>query len=180
MKSALELGERETRAAMAEARQLLASITPEAAVRRPRPDAWSAAECLEHLTITADEFLPLLDEAIARRAAGSVGDYRPGWLGRWFLRQIEPAEKQRSFRAPSKFVPAPSEKTGEQALEAFLAAHERLLVRLPQLEPLDLARVRVNSPFATWMSYPVGLVCYLIPAHCRRHLRQARRATESA
>lgn len=180
MKSALELGERETRALMAEARQLLASVTPEAAIRRPRPDAWSAAECLEHLTITVDEFLPLLDEAIARRQPASAGDYRPGWLGRWFLRQIEPAEKQRSFRAPSKFVPAQSEKTGAQALEEFLAAHEQFLARLPQMEPLDLTRVRVKSPFVNWMSYPVGLVCYLIPAHGRRHLRQARRATESA
>ena len=66
--------------------------------------------------------------------------------------------------------------SGAGSLTAFVRVHESLRERVPRLAPVDLGRIRVPSPFAKWVSYSLGLVCYLIPAHCRRHLAQARAA----
>jgi hypothetical protein len=159
---------------MRQALDLFDLLSEEQAVARPRPGAWSPAECLDHLTITADAFREIFDAEIARAAKRSDRPYVPGWLGRWFIRNIEGPAKRR-YQAPARFVP-PSPRSGAESLAAFLASHETLLARIPQLAPLDLRRIRVTSPFAAWMTYPLGLVCYLVPAHCRRHLEQARRA----
>lgn len=174
MKADLAHFESETRAAIDAARVLFASLSPAQMTARPLPAAWSAAECLEHLTLTAEAFLPALDGAIAQSEYLSDRAYVPGWLGRWFLAQID-GPAPRAFPAPPQFHPR-SASSGAQALEAYCEAHEKMLARIPNLEPLDLGRIRVRSPFARWIYYPVGLTCYLIPAHCRRHLAQARAA----
>jgi len=177
MKQELAILETETRAAINDAQMLFASLTPEEAVARPRPGAWSPSECLDHLTLTAEAFLPLIDAEISRAAKYGDKPYIPGWLGHWFLRQIDVPEtaKTSAFRAPPQFVPKTS-RAGSESVAAFVLAHEALLSRIPQLVPLDLRRIRVRSPFAAWTTYPLGLVCYLIPAHCRRHLAQARKS----
>jgi len=177
MKRELAILETETRAAINDAQMLFASLTPEETVARPRPGAWSPSECLDHLTLTAEAFLPLIDVQISRSTRYSDKSYIPGWLGRWFLRQIDVPERARksAFRAPPQFVPRTS-RSGSESLAAFVLAHEALLSRIPHLALLDLRRIRVRSPFAARMTYPLGLVCYLIPAHCRRHLAQARKS----
>ena len=52
---------------------------------RPRPDAWSIGECLEHLNMTARAALPRIDDAIVDASvAGYSGDrqFVPSWFGR--------------------------------------------------------------------------------------------------
>jgi hypothetical protein len=176
MKPDLAILEHETRAAMAEAQKLFAPLTPEQTIKRPHPNAWSPAECLQHLTLTAEAYTKVFDEQIQRAAKYSDQPYTPGWLARWFLGNVDIPVK-RGFKTRSAFIP-PTNLTGEQALRSFLASHEALLARIPQLEPLDLRKIRVKSPFAEWMTYPLGLVCYMVPAHCRRHLCQAREALD--
>jgi len=172
MKAELAYFDQHTRAAIDDARALFAALSPDRAVARPRPGAWSPAECLDHLTLTAEAFLLLF--AVADGAPRSERSYAPGWLGRWFLAQMDVPVK-RGFPTKPNFVPR-STRCGAESLAAFVRVYELLLGRAPQLAALDLCRIRVQSPFAKWMSYPLGLVCYLIPAHCRRHLAQARAA----
>ena len=60
---------------------------------RPRPDAWSIAECLEHLNVTARVALPRFDEAIAEaigRGTHSDQAFVPTWIDRFVVRTTEP------------------------------------------------------------------------------------------
>jgi hypothetical protein len=84
---------------------------------------------------------------------------------------MEPPVK-RGFRAPAPFVPG-SVRPVEEARRDFVAAHEFILSKAEALDRLDLGRIKIESPFAKWISYPLGLVFYILPAHCRRHLWQA-------
>ncbi|MDP2497291.1 MAG: DinB family protein, partial [Candidatus Palauibacterales bacterium] len=54
----------ELRATGAEAEELTSGLTPEQLSWRPEPDAWSIAECLDHLVRTGEAYLEVLDEAI--------------------------------------------------------------------------------------------------------------------
>src|SRR6185436_4931844 len=89
---------------------------------RPASEAWSVAECVEHLNVTARMYLPKLDQAIAdaiSRGRYGEGPFRYSWLGRWFVRLQEPPAKVR-IRAPKSFQPGPTRSRAE-IMAAFRA-----------------------------------------------------------
>src|SRR5437588_7387216 len=90
------------------ARKVSDRLGPVLLTRRPAPDHWSAAECLLHLRITAEAYLPIWRDAIRRaRNSGwqaSTDPFRVDLWGRFFVWFIEPPPKVR-FPAPKAFVP---------------------------------------------------------------------------
>jgi hypothetical protein len=51
--------------------------------------------------------------------------------------------------------------------------HREFIRRAESSRGLDLRRTKIPSPFASWMSYPLGFSFDLALAHERRHLWQA-------
>ncbi len=176
MKTELETFRREMDAVFVRTETLLAGLSDEQCGTKPAPGAWSISECLDHLTLTAKAYHPTLETYLRKGVPAGGAGYTPGWLGRWFVGYLEPPVK-RGFKAPAPFVPADARRLGEVKSD-FLAAHEFMLSRLDALDRLDLGRIRIESPFAKWVSYPLGLVFYILPAHCRRHLWQAERVRQ--
>jgi DinB family protein len=147
---------------------------------RPRPNAWSIAECIDHLNVTARMYLPVLDEGIAnaiRQGQYGEGPYAYWWLARMFLRILEPPPRFRT-KTPSAFRP-PSGRTRHEIMAAFRAYQVQYVDRLRQANGLDLARARVRSPVASWMVFPLGCGFAAMTAHERRHLWQARQVTHA-
>src|SRR4051812_7465774 len=75
---------------------------------RPDPSSWSAAECLSHLSISSEMFLPVLTAALddAKKRGLKVAKRAPkmdliGRVLRWFL---EPPIRQR-LKTSARFVP---------------------------------------------------------------------------
>jgi hypothetical protein len=148
---------------------------------RPASEAWSVAECVEHLNVTARMYLPKLDEAIAdaiSRGRYGEGPFRYSWLGRWFVRIQEPPAKIR-VRAPKAFQPGPTRSRSE-IMAAFRAYQVQYIDRLRQANGLDLARAYVSSPAGAWIRFSLGSGFDLMAAHERRHLWQARNVTQHA
>ncbi|HEX2120944.1 MAG TPA: DinB family protein, partial [Thermoanaerobaculia bacterium] len=74
----LEDVESELDAATARAWQLVKSTDGRLFTVRPNPASWSAAECLSHLSISTEMFLPVLQKAIDdARARGVPADRKP-------------------------------------------------------------------------------------------------------
>jgi len=142
---------------------------------RPAVDAWSIAECLDHLNATARNYLPALDEAIAeaiRRGVYGVGPFRYAWAGRLIVRLCEPPPPFR-VRAPKLFLPAPNRARNE-VMAALRAYQVQFVDRLRQANGLDLGRVRVRSPMNKWLRFSLGSGFAFMAAHERRHLWQTR------
>ena len=141
---------------------------------RPAPDAWSVAQCIEHLNVTARLYLPFLDEAIAnaiRRGLYGPGPFRYNWIGRLVVFSQEPPPRFRS-RAPAAF--RPTERSRKEIMAAFRAYQVQYIDRLRQANGIDLARARVGSPAPYWVPIPLGSGFAFAAAHERRHLWQAR------
>ena len=180
MKPVLEQAAREMRAVLEETRALLDGLTDEQFAKAGAGGGWSVGQCLEHLTITAWTMNELIDQAIGEgRARGlrSSDDYRPHFVWRWFLKQIDapPAgKKSRAIQTPDRFDPPPRDPA--DVVPDFFASHAAFLGKFEAANEVDLKRIKVVSPFARRLKYPLGLVFLIIPAHVRRHLAQARRA----
>ena len=146
----------------------------------PRPNAWSVADCIDHLNVTARMYLPVLDEGIAnaiRQGQYGEGPYAYWWLARMFVRMLEPPPRFRT-KTPAAFRP-PSGRTRHEIMAAFRAYQVQYVDRLRQANGLDIARARARSPVVSWMVFPLGCGFAAMAAHERRHLWQARQVTEA-
>ena len=163
-----------------DARGLAGGLTHEQFNWKPAPSVWSVAQCFDHLNTTNRVWLPILEEAIEwGRSRGLLdpGPYSYGFLSRWFLAQMEPPVKTR-FRAPRQFVPAVA-RSVDEVMPEFQALHERLERVLRSANGLDLARIRARSPVTKWIRYSLGMSFWLLAAHDRRHIHQARELSKA-
>lgn len=163
-----------------DAQGLTGGLTREQFNWRPRADQWSVAQCLDHLNITSRLWISSLEKAVSEgRSKGILrdGPYSYGFLSRWFLRSMEPPVKRR-FKAPKKFRPPESQLRDDVMLE-FIALHERIEQLVRESDGLDLVRIKVPSPVTSLIHYSLGMGFWIITAHDRRHLWQARQLLQS-
>jgi hypothetical protein len=162
-----------------EADALVAPLSDAQYAWQPAPDAWSVAQCLDHLNTTAREYLPMMDEGIAdaiRRGLYKPGPYVYNWIGRTMVWAVKPETRIRA-KTPKTFQP-PAGRPRHDVMAAFRAYQVQYIDRLRQANGLDLARARVSSPVVRWIRMPLGSGFAMMIAHERRHLQQARRVTE--
>lgn len=143
----------------------------------PAPGAWSVGQVLEHLTVSADGYLPrlraLLERAPARR--GPDAAWKPTFVGGLLLRSLAPSSTRR--------VPAPRawRVVAEPPVDAparYLAAHGELrgLLRQAGDSGADVARLRIASPVSRLLRLNVGDALATLVVHAERHLGQIERA----
>ncbi len=146
--------------------------------RRPAPGRWSPAEAIEHLNLTARLALPKFEAAIEKARAAErfhPGPYTYGVVERWFLARMEPPVRGFRFKAPPRMQPGAELEAGRVTAD-FADLHGRLRELLKAADGLDLARVKVESAFSRWIRYSLGMGFWLLLAHDRRHVWQARQA----
>jgi len=141
---------------------------------RPAETKWSIAENLLHLERTAQIFFPIIDRAVedARRDGRlSNGPFRLGFMGTLFVKYSEPPPKIR-LSAPKPLRVLLQEPAAD-ALPRFLASQEQFKERLENANGVDIARVRITSPFASFVKMSLFALFSVGPAHERRHIWQA-------
>ena len=148
---------------------------------RPRPDAWSAAECLMHLQITAKAYLPIWEEASrGANALGSGSDtpFKLDLWGRFFIWFLDPPPKVR-FAAPSGFEPPTDRTSLTFALSSFLCSQDEILRLISNAKLLPLDRIVIPSAFTNYVRYNLWSSLCANAAHHRRHVWQAERVASA-
>lgn len=164
----------------ADADALVSPLSDEQFNWHPSPGAWSIAQCVDHLNVTARMYLPMLDAGIAdaiRRGLYAPGPFQYNWFNRMVAGSMEPPYRLKT-KSPKAFQPPPS-RPRQDVMAAFRAYQVQFIDRLRQANGLDLTRARVASPVLTWWRMPLGTGLAFTAAHERRHLWQARRITEA-
>ena len=141
---------------------------------KPEEHRWSICECLGHLNITAELYLPLIDGALAKsRSQGLLADVpaRRGLIGGWIVRLSEPPPKGR-VKAPKVFRPQAGRPL-DSVVPKFMELQDRLLERLRPANGLDLWRTKIRSPAMALLRLSLGETFALLTGHERRHLWQA-------
>jgi hypothetical protein len=154
---------------------LLVSALTESQFHAPlRGGGWSIGYCVEHLVLTGQAFLPKWDMAF-KEAAAKKRYSNTAFLYRWWHRKIlgfaEPPYTLKT-KAKQPFVPRSRHPIGE-TIRRFAGMHQEFAERVASCRGVDVKRTKVQSPFVSWIWYPLGFSFDLALAHERRHLWQA-------
>lgn len=155
--------------------QTLVSKAGEARIaQRPQPGSWSAAECIGHLTLSTELFLPVWRTAfVSARANGLVekGPFKMDLVGKFLTWALQPPPKIR-VKAPAGLQPV----AAAEVLSGFLLSQAQLFNVISESVGLALDRIKIASPVAARVRYNVWSSFRATDAHQRRHLWQAERA----
>lgn len=164
-----------------EARRLVAGLSEEQLSWTLAPDKWSMAQCIDHLTVTSQQFEPYYTNAIKhgheRWPVNGAVAYRPTWVGGWLLKQVTP-EVTRKLPAPKVFRPTQAPLI-KGALEKFLKEQDMFLGFVRAAEGFDYNKTRLRSPVTPLMRYSLADAFLVTVLHEQRHLAQARRMRET-
>lgn len=160
------------------ARELTAGLTVEQLNWQPASGAWSIGQCLEHLCLSTEKYLPPVSAALVNQPVSPVQEIVPGWFARWFLRSfIEPSPKTKRGSAPRKIVP--SARVEPSVVERFLRGNRETRELIRRAEAYNVNRIRFVNPFISILRFTVGTGFMVTCGHERRHLLQAERVKQS-
>jgi len=155
------------------AQQLVEGLSSEQFIHRPEPAKWSVAECLAHLTKTAEVVVKITRKSIAQAKEKNIrgeGPFRLGVRGRLLIWIAEPPVKFR-IPAPPSIAPLAINQP-DRVLPDFMRAQDEWERLVQEAEGLDLSRVTLGSFFSPFRCQMSGGLMWMM-AHQRRHLWQA-------
>jgi hypothetical protein len=116
---------------------------------RPRPDAWSIGQCLEHLAAANELYLEEIEAALTRNlSTGPVQDVTPGPFTRYFIREyMEPSTGTKRARAPAGFAHRPTSMPASSiAFSAATNARARSCAARPTTTSTAFASETLSCP----------------------------------
>lgn len=159
----------------------LVATHADALAERPPSGRWSVAEHLQHLALMNGPYLRTMKEAVRELDPDEMAASRPArpWLGRVMIWSQEPPPRfrMRTLRQAIPHEDGPDLATAERD---FSRAQDAFRGLLAELDGVDGRRIRIRSPFATWMSMTLDQGIRLLLAHNRRHLWLSREALRDA
>lgn len=168
--------------AQSKLRSLSDSVSESAWGKHPAPDAWSAADCVEHLNLTSRAYVPRLREALdsARLMRDPpTKDYQLDFPGRIMAFMMRPMKHIGKFKlgrvkTTGPFTPRGGQ-TREQLLSEFVRLQSDLISIVRSAEGLPIDKVDIQSPFGK-MRYNAYSALEIVTQHEHRHLQQAEEA----
>ena len=150
---------------------------------KPAPDAWSVAECLEHLNVLAREYLPVLDQAVAEAPPKPErpAPLRLGLVGSLFVRAVRPGSRAMPTAPamkPPRASPTASSLDCSRVIADMDAYTDQFLDVVARAADVDAGRVRVASPFLPLVKMPLAAYLDGLGQHALRHVAQAERVVQ--
>jgi len=145
---------------------------------KPSPHQWSIGQCLDHLLVSSEVYLPPISRALDGRAASPVDEITPGLVGRFFIRTfIEPSTQRLRGRAPGKIRPA--KEVAPDILDRFLRSNDLARALVRRASAYDVNRIRFVNPFVPLLRFNVATGIEVLWRHQHRHLLQAERVRQA-
>jgi hypothetical protein len=155
------------------------SLPKEALYRRPRPDSWSVAECLEHLAIYGEYYHAVIRQKLnEKKSLPSHPLFQSGWLGEYFVEMIRlkngvPVKK---MQTKSSYNPLKKSKVRENIVELFIQQQKELLELLHKAQDANLEKIRIPISIAPFLTIKLGDALRFVIYHNERHIAQALKA----
>jgi hypothetical protein len=147
-------------------RALMAGLTEEQLNWQLALGSWSIGQCLEHLCISDEGYLPAIAAALEGTPDASVEDITPGWFGRWFLLKfVEPSIDSTRVTTPAKI--RPGTRAELSVLERLVSTNQACRELIEKARTKKVNRIRFRNPFIGAIRFTVGTGLQIIASHER-------------
>jgi hypothetical protein len=138
-------------------------------------ESWSVLECIEHLNLYGDYYLPLMEKAVFGAEKSNVTRFKPGWLGNYFANAMKGKNgKIKKMKSPKDKDPRQSQLNA-LTINRFIKQQELLKSLLENSGELDLNKIKIPISIAKWIKLKLGDTYRFYVYHIERHLHQANR-----
>ncbi|MFK7925633.1 MAG: DinB family protein [Bacteroidia bacterium] len=138
--------------------------------------SWNVLECIEHLNLYGDFYLPEIEKRISaskRKVVGEQHRFKYSRWGNFFVNAVAPKEEGKINKMNAfKNLNPHFDKLEKNTLDKFLKQQERLLQLLEQAKDLDLNKIKTNSTIK-FVRLRLGDTLRAEIYHNQRHINQA-------
>lgn len=134
---------------------------------------WSIAQCLQHLNVYGDYYLPQIKKTIDKHTDTAKTDFKSSWFGAYFTKMMEPEIGTKKMKAFKKYNPPP-QLNAHAVVAAFIQQQETLLTLLQKASSADLD-AKIPISLTPLIRLKLGDTFQFVIAHDERHMQQAKR-----
>lgn len=144
--------------------------------RKPDAESWSKLECLEHLNLYGDFYLPEIERNILQAKRPSWHVFKSGVIGNYFAKLMLPKENGaiKKMKSPEDKNPAKSDLS-ITTVERFVKQQEHLLRLLEMAKLVDLTHTKTAISISKMIKLRLGDTLRFYVYHIERHVAQAER-----
>lgn len=136
-------------------------------------ETWSVLECLEHLNLYGDFYLPEIEKSISNsRFLQPTQFFKSGMLGNYFAQTMLPKEKLQKMKTFKDKNPSGS-KLNLTVVDRFIEQQKKLLELLDKARQVDLTKTKTAISITRLIKLRLGDTLRVIVYHNQRHLVQA-------
>jgi hypothetical protein len=152
----------------------LKALSQEILNNRPHEESWNILECLQHLNLYGNFYLPEITKKMADSKFGFNADFKTGFLGNYFATSILPNDNKKRMKTFQKMDPKHLILTTD-VITVFLEQQNRLLNLLDRARSTDLTKIHIKLSFCSWIQLRLGDIFRFVIYHNTRHIVQIKK-----
>ena len=142
---------------------------------REKAESWSILECIEHLNLYGDFYLPEIEKQIAGSKFPQPTEYfKSGLLGNYFAKSMLPKEKLNKMKTFRDKNPLGS-SLSKLSIEKFISQQKEVLLLLNKASSINLTKTKTAISISKLIKLRLGDTFRVLVYHNQRHLVQAER-----
>ena len=138
---------------------------------KENPSSWSILECLEHLNLYGDFYLPQIENSIKDSKTKNEIEFNSGLLGSYFAKSMLPKEKLNKMKTFKDKNPL-NANLNKTVIENFINQQIKLVDLLSQSRKVSLNKVKIETSISNLIKLKLGDTFQFIINHNIRHLKQ--------
>ncbi|UOX32670.1 DinB family protein [Flavobacterium sediminilitoris] len=137
-------------------------------------NSWSILECLEHLNLYGDFYLPQIENKIKNSTTKTEFEFKSGILGNYFAKSMLPKEKLNKMKTFKDKNPL-NANLDKTVIDQFIKQQIKLLDLLNQSRNVSLNKVKIQTSISSLIKLKLGDTFQFFVNHIIRHLNQIER-----
>lgn len=140
--------------------------------------SWSILECLEHLNLYGDFYLPQIESKIENSTTKADIEFNNGILGNYFAKSMLPKEKLNKMKTFKDKNPL-NTNLDKTVIDKFINQQIKLLDLLNQSRNVSLQKVKIQPSISSLIKLKLGDTFQFFINHIIRHLKQIDRIQQT-
>lgn len=141
-------------------------------------DTWSVLECIEHLNLYGNYYLPEIEQRVLNSKTYSKTYFKAGFLGDYFAKSMLPKEKLNKMKTFKDKNPNGSD-LDKTTLERFLMQQQKLQNLLEKAKSISLNKTKTSVSITKLIKLKLGDTFRVVIYHNQRHIKQALKTLEA-